>query len=61
MVNTNYNTVTCRLKAGIVEQEEAAVARQRRGKHVSVATNKLAIIWELLEEVFPMQSLKKPI
>jgi hypothetical protein len=26
------------LKAGIVEQVEAAVARKRRGKHVSAAT-----------------------
>jgi hypothetical protein len=31
-----------------------AVARQRRGKHVSVATNKYAIMEEFLEAVFYM-------
>jgi hypothetical protein len=31
-----------------MEQEEAVIARQRRGKHVSVATNEQAIIEELL-------------
>jgi hypothetical protein len=31
--------VTWELKAKIVEQEEAAVARQQHGKHVSIATD----------------------
>jgi hypothetical protein len=34
-----------------MEQEEAAIARQRHSKHVSAATNEHAIV-ELLETVF---------
>jgi hypothetical protein len=45
-----------RLKAGIVEWVEAAIARQRRGEDVSAATNKHATIEELLEAVFSMLS-----
>jgi hypothetical protein len=40
-----------------VEQEEAAVARHWRGKHVSAATNQHATIEELLEAVFSVQSV----
>jgi hypothetical protein len=39
-------------KAGIEEQEEAVVARQLRGKHISVATNQHATIEVLSEAVF---------
>jgi hypothetical protein len=35
-----------------VEQEETAIGRHWRGKHVSVAINKRATIEELLEAVF---------
>jgi hypothetical protein len=47
--------MTWQLKAGIVE-EEAAIARQRHGKHISTAMNKHETIEELLEAVFSMQS-----
>jgi hypothetical protein len=40
--------VTWQLKAGTVEQEEAAVDRQLRSKHASAATNKHAAKEELL-------------
>jgi hypothetical protein len=42
-----------------VEQDEAAIARQRLGKDVSVATNQYAIIEELLEEVFSVWSASR--
>jgi hypothetical protein len=45
--------VTWRLKAGIVEPEEA-VARQRLGKHISAATNTHATIEELLAAAFSL-------
>jgi hypothetical protein len=48
--------VTSRLKAEIVEQEEASVTGQRGGKHVSAATNQRATIEELLEAVFSVRS-----
>jgi hypothetical protein len=35
-----------------VEKEEAAVARQRRGKNISAATNEQATIEERLKAVF---------
>jgi hypothetical protein len=38
----------------MVEQEEAVIARERRGKHVFAATNKHATIEEQLEVVFSM-------
>jgi hypothetical protein len=39
-----------------MEQEESAIARQRRGKHVSTATNQHVIIEELSEAVFSVWS-----
>jgi hypothetical protein len=47
---------TRRVKAVIVPQEEAAIIRQRRGKHVSAAANQNATIEELLEAVFSVRS-----
>jgi hypothetical protein len=47
------------LKAGIVGQEEAAVARQRCIKHVSTVMSKHAKFDKLLEAVFSMQSLPR--
>jgi hypothetical protein len=44
-------------KAGIVEPEQTAVARQRFGKHVPAATNTHAAIQELLDSVFYMWSV----
>jgi DNA-binding transcriptional regulator YhcF (GntR family) len=41
-------------KSGIAEQEEAAVVRQRRGKHISVTTNQHATLEELSEAVCSM-------
>jgi hypothetical protein len=43
----------------MVEQEEAAVARQRLGKHVFAATSQQAEIKKLLEAVFSAQSLSR--
>jgi hypothetical protein len=40
-----------------VEQEEAAIARQRRHKRVSTSTNKHATVEELLEMVFSIWSV----
>jgi hypothetical protein len=40
-----------------VEQKEAAVAKQQCGKHVSATTNKHTTIEELMEAVFPVQSV----
>jgi hypothetical protein len=51
--------VTSRLKAGIVEQEEADIARQRLGKHISAANNQQAKIQELLEAMFSVWSAPK--
>jgi hypothetical protein len=48
--------VTCGLKAGTVKQEEAAIATQWHGKHVSTAMNLQATIKELLEVVFSVWS-----
>jgi hypothetical protein len=45
--------VTPRLKAGIVGKEEAAVTRQKRGKHVSAAKNKHVTIED---EILSMRS-----
>jgi hypothetical protein len=50
------NTVTRRLKAGIVEPEEASTAMQRFDKHVPAATNTQATIEELFETVFSVGS-----
>jgi hypothetical protein len=36
------------LKAGIVEPEETAIARQKLGKHVSAVTNTCTTVEELL-------------
>jgi hypothetical protein len=44
------------MKAGILEQEEAAIARQRQGKHVSAAMNQHTTIEELLKVVFSVWS-----
>jgi hypothetical protein len=49
--------VTRRLKPGIVEQEEEAIARQWRCKHVSAATNQHATVEELLEALFSVRSV----
>jgi hypothetical protein len=46
-----------RLKAGIMEPEGMAVARQWLGKHVPAARNTHSTIDELLDAVFPMQSV----
>jgi hypothetical protein len=51
--------MTLRLKARVVKQEEASVARQQRGKYVSVTTNKRATIEELLQAVFSIQFMKR--
>jgi hypothetical protein len=51
--------VTWRLKAGVVEQEETAVCRQRRGKHVSRATNQHTTIKEMLDAMFSMRPLSR--
>jgi hypothetical protein len=56
---SNIDIVTLRLKARILEIEEAAVARQRRLKQVSSATNKHATTEELLEAVFSIPSLPR--
>jgi hypothetical protein len=42
-----------------VEQEDAAVDRQRRGKHISATKNKHATIEELFEAVFSMRPLPR--
>jgi hypothetical protein len=47
------------LKSGIVEQEKAAVARQRRGKHVPAVTNKHKITDELMDVEFSARSLPR--
>jgi hypothetical protein len=52
----NPDIVTPWLKVGIVEKEEAAIARQRSVKQVSAATNQHLPIEEVLEAVFCMQS-----
>jgi hypothetical protein len=44
-------------KTGIVLQEEAAVAMQRRGKDVPAATNQHATLDDLLESVFSVRSV----
>jgi hypothetical protein len=44
--------VTRQLKAGIVEQEEVAIAMQWHMKHISTVTSQHATTDELLEEVF---------
>jgi hypothetical protein len=51
--------VTGRLKAGIVEKEEMAIARQRRGKQFCAGTNKHATVEELVEAVFSIRSAPK--
>jgi hypothetical protein len=51
--------VIWRLKAGVVEQEEMAIVRQRKSKHVSAATNKRTTIEEVLEAVFSFLSLSR--
>jgi hypothetical protein len=50
--------VTRQLKAGILEQEEEAIARQRGGKHISTATNQYATVEELLGTKFSMRFLR---
>jgi hypothetical protein len=50
--------VTQRLKARIVEQIKAAIARELHG-HVSVAINKHATTEEILEAVFPLWSMPR--
>jgi hypothetical protein len=51
-VVSHHNTVTQRLKAGLVEQEEMTVARQRHGKLVSTETNTYAATEEPSGAVF---------
>jgi hypothetical protein len=51
--------VAIRLKTGIVEQIDAAIAMQRCGKHISAAVNEYATVEELLEAVFSMQSVPR--
>jgi hypothetical protein len=53
------HNVTWRLKAGIVAQKEAAIAKQRDGRHLSSAKNKHLTIEELLEAVFLMRSVSR--
>jgi hypothetical protein len=48
---------TQRLKAGTVESEETAVAKQRLGKHVPAATNTHTTIEEVLDAVFSVRSV----
>jgi hypothetical protein len=48
-------------ESGIVEEEEPAVARQRRGIHISGAANKHATIEKLLEEVIPIRPVTRVI
>jgi hypothetical protein len=43
-----------------VEQEEAAIGRQRRGEHISAATNQHATTEELLEAVFSVWVRAEP-
>jgi hypothetical protein len=47
------------MKARIKERVEAAIGRQRRGKHVFAATNQHMTIEELLEVTFLMRSVPK--
>jgi hypothetical protein len=42
-----------------VERIDAAIARQRRGKHVYAATNQQATIEDLLEAAFSMRSMPR--
>jgi hypothetical protein len=42
-----------------VQPEETAIARQRHGKHVSVAVDMHATVEELLEAVFSMWSVPR--
>jgi hypothetical protein len=46
--------VTWRLKARTAERIDAAIARQRRGTHVSAATNKRATIGDAVFSVLPL-------
>jgi hypothetical protein len=43
----------------MVEREEAAIARQRRCKHISAANIQHAIVDELLEAVFSVRSVPR--
>jgi hypothetical protein len=56
-VNKYIYTVTLHLQGRIVEPKGTVVARQRRDKHVSAATNTHATTEELLEAMFSMQSV----
>jgi hypothetical protein len=44
--------VTSHLNGGIVETEETAVARQRRDRHLSAATDTHTTLEKLLEAMF---------
>jgi hypothetical protein len=46
--------VTWQLEAGVVGQEEAAIARQQYSKHISTAISKDAKLDKLLEAVFSL-------
>jgi hypothetical protein len=45
------------MKARIVEQKDAVIAKPQHSKHVSLAMNKHATIGELLEVMFSMWSM----
>jgi hypothetical protein len=47
-----YNIMTLYLRAGIVEQEEEVITRQRRDKHFPTAPNQHATIEEMLKAIF---------
>jgi hypothetical protein len=55
LVSVPLNTVTGRLKAGIVEADETSTSRQRIGKQVSAAKDTQATIKKLLENIWNPQ------
>jgi hypothetical protein len=58
-VHAHNSTDTWWLKAGTVEQEMMADARQKRCKHASTVMN-ISTVEELLEVVFSMSSMPRP-
>jgi hypothetical protein len=59
MSKVKIRTMVCLLKGGIAEPEEAAISRQRLGKHAPAAIHTLAAIEELLEAVISMRSVRR--
>lgn len=49
--------MTRQLKAGMVEKEEAAIASQKHGKHVPVATDIDTIIEDMVFSEWPVPML----